>query len=332
MRGALLVALALAACAGTEVSRIPLHVVEEHDEAVLVLFRAREEGLLPESVRLVHVDAHADLGTPDLLAGSIHRGEDESEARYGQRLETVLAPLAVDDVLVPAALLGLVREVVWVVPDWLDEPILDEKLEVGSVGGRGWRLAVAEHLDEVIHPDRRALRLRVRRIDDLETPDAPWVLGLDLDALACRNPHADHADRDATEEEATRVLESGVLLARGMGGGPSVIRRSTLVLAPGEAWPRRVDRIQDLATAAVRWVIGWRCLGEARRLPVHDPAPGEAEAALRRLVARLADAPPPALVVISRSAESGFVPAGRVAALERAAIDALREAWPGLTR
>jgi len=316
----LLVAFGLTACAASR----PLYVIEEHDEMIVALLAAREEGHLTGPATLIHVDAHEDFGLPE-LDESLPGPADESAADQRRRLERLVrSGLAVDDVIVPAVMLGLVDEVVWAVPRWLGEASRETGVEIGSRGGRGRIFARGERLDEIVYPDRVGLRMVVRPLDDLPHIEGPWVLGIDLDAFECRNPHRDHVDRDATEEEARRLLDSGEIVARGETEEEDDVRTvSMLVSIPGEPWLRRVDRVED--AGAVRYVIGWPCLGESRdTLPHHEAAPGEWDRRLRGLVASLARNPePPALIVICRSAGTGFVPADRVEALQTAVLRAL---------
>ena len=51
-----------------EDSRLPVHVVEDHDEALPLIYRAIGSKRVPfEGLAFVHFDAHPDLLCPDIL-------------------------------------------------------------------------------------------------------------------------------------------------------------------------------------------------------------------------------------------------------------------------
>lgn len=88
--------------------KLPIYVVEEHNEALQFIYAAIGGKKLPlEGTTLVHFDAH-----PDML---IDRKLKGSEARSGRQL---LPLLQIENWIVPAAAAGHIDRVVWLRPPW----------------------------------------------------------------------------------------------------------------------------------------------------------------------------------------------------------------------
>ena len=54
------------------VPRMPVYVVDEHDEALACIHNALRSRILPWEFRLVHLDAHPDLTVVGEEAGGAH--------------------------------------------------------------------------------------------------------------------------------------------------------------------------------------------------------------------------------------------------------------------
>ena len=53
------------------VSHLPVYIVEDHDEALPLIYRAIGSKQLPfEGIAFIHFDAHPDLLCPDIMVGS----------------------------------------------------------------------------------------------------------------------------------------------------------------------------------------------------------------------------------------------------------------------
>ncbi|CAB3256426.1 unnamed protein product [Arctia plantaginis] len=88
--------------------RIPIYVVEEHNDALQFIYSAIGGKKLPlEGTALLHLDAH-----PDML---IDRKLKGTEARSGRN---VLPLLQIENWILPAIAAGHISQVVWLRPPW----------------------------------------------------------------------------------------------------------------------------------------------------------------------------------------------------------------------
>ena len=54
-------------------SQLPVYIVEDHDEALPLIYRAIGSKQLPfEGIAFVHFDAHPDLLCPDIMVGILN--------------------------------------------------------------------------------------------------------------------------------------------------------------------------------------------------------------------------------------------------------------------
>ena len=211
------------------------------------------------------------------------------------------------DVVEPALRTGLISELVWVVPPWLDEPPRD----------------VVRSIDGGIE-----FRTRVVPLADIPEIEGEVILDIDLDFFACENPHADHVDAEILRGEYDRLIAEGRVRMRGEARDGDVVTESTVLARPPGpyAWPVRLDRVTDAGSGEERFVKGWICMGLYRdRFPVHRPDGDEVRALARDVKDALDRARiRPTIVTVARSVSSGFVPADRADAIEAMVREALR--------
>jgi tetratricopeptide (TPR) repeat protein len=170
-----------------------VHLLENHSGALVVWKR--------EAVReriLVHLDGHADLDwLPDVTiarfaasdADELSALEQHPYAADGENLER----FATWNFIYPAARLGFVRELVWVVPDGtLDDPSAPEDLVRRRIFGNMQMISLDEARGircdgSVIHGTVLGLPITICELDDLPAFDEPVLLDVDLDYLTTRS-------------------------------------------------------------------------------------------------------------------------------------------------
>lgn len=180
--------------------KIPIYVVEEHNEALQFIYSAIGGKKLPvEGTTLVHLDAH-----PDMLIDRQLKGDD---ARSGKRL---LPMLQIENWIVPAAAAGHIGKVVWLRPPWAKQ-ISDgtREINVGDDPSGFLRVDSKEpyYLSDALYSskliNKRKFTLTVAELSqspknseqswaqnlasDLNVSE-PYVLDIDLDFFSTGNP------------------------------------------------------------------------------------------------------------------------------------------------
>jgi tetratricopeptide (TPR) repeat protein len=265
-----------------------VHLFENHGASLIVWKRASVRDRI-----LVHLDGHADLdwlpdGTiarfaaadaDELAAQEQHpyAADGQSFKRFGDR-----------NFIYPAARLGLVRELVWVVPDGtLSDPHAPEELVRRLILGKIQMVAFDEArsmraIGSTVHGTVLGLPVTICELDDLPAFDEPVLLDVDLDYLTTRSVLSQEV---APGPSSTPDALIDRLRARGlrtdlatiafstMGGfvppgsrwlGPALsgaLRRETD--ADADRWKRRAEA--DAACVAGREpaaVAGWRMLAD----------------------------------------------------------------------
>lgn len=183
--------------------KIPIYVVEEHNDALKFIYSAIGGKKLPLSgITLLHLDSH-----PDLLISRQLKGSD---ARSGKKL---LAHLEIENWIVPAAAAGHFNRVVWLRPPWArqmtdgtrainvgDQPntgllrvdskepyyLSDALFSAKLHKKREFTLTVAELGDPYCNRVNEEVQSEKVTKSLLITP--PYVLDIDLDFFSTGNP------------------------------------------------------------------------------------------------------------------------------------------------
>jgi len=367
MRAALALAFlgagAADARAADEPPPTPVFVSASHHEVLAHWLDAVREGRLPASgVTVVHVDAHPDLAVP---RRDLPRRPPARPADAVRRLDIASFQLA-------AVWMGVVDRVVWLRPDWATQ-LADgtRRFRVGRIPSGGLRVDDASDyyvLDDAWAPgdaleEPRRLSLRVlplsRAHSALRLGEAPWILDVDLDAFATRNPAAEALREagipDPALDELRRIfapealalpaeprariaaLESllgalddlSALRWASVPGALLALRRAGL--SAGDLWTL-LGILWDAPDAAAQEALlreGRELVGLPER---RGASPGEIRATASAIGALLATAGSrPRLVTVARSVEDGYTPAAVWPAAEWTLLEALAGAL-GLLR
>lgn len=183
--------------------KIPVYVVEEHNDALQFIYSAIGGKKLPvEGATLLHLDAH-----PDMLIDRKLRG---SEARSGKRL---LPLLQIENWIVPAAAAGHIGRVVWLRPPWATQFSDGTRIiQVGDHPESGLlRVDSKEpyYLSDALYSSQlknvREFTFTVAELANIEKYSSsfaenlqishPYVLDIDLDFFSTSNPFLNLYDK-----------------------------------------------------------------------------------------------------------------------------------------
>jgi len=170
------------------VTAIPYYVMEEHHEAFFLWHYAIQHDVIPPRDNfLLHVDEHADLGTPRL-----HRPVDQLGDDLREIDRFTFDELSCFEFIVPALYQRLFSEWVWIQGNPPQKA--DQLLLVQGLGGRGsqFELRAANFVDgrPPLVPlwwHDKAARYRLQTLADALEPRDPLVLDIDLDYFSCED-------------------------------------------------------------------------------------------------------------------------------------------------
>jgi hypothetical protein len=274
-----------------------LYRIEEHHEAFLAWHMALA-GQSSIARTLVHIDEHADFGTPDLKRPLPHAQASAQEvARF------VYRQLSIGTFLIPAALAGFFTELVWIRPS--QPPRMRSRLyrltRLPAIPYWAWRKAGDPH--DV------TFRYTAGRWSALEALRGPWMLDICLDAFACR-----------ARPSATLKLEI-------TSGQYAEIARTAL-----NPWNARYGSAAEIWTEQGRYFFGITGADPPFEELVNQNH--LSKQTMRRLrsfevvlkTIRVA----PEVITLVRSVRSGYTPAIIADVLEEHLLTLLKEIFPGL--
>lgn len=177
--------------------KIPVYVVEEHNDALQFIYSAIGGKRLPtEGTTLLHFDAH-----PDMLIDHKLKGQ---QARSGREL---LPLLQIENWIVPAAAAGHISRVVWLRPPWAKQFSDGSRvIRVGDHPATGLlRVDSREpyYLSDALYSsnllNEKAFTFTVAQLSDVDEGrinilalhlgiSHPYVLDIDLDFFSTGNP------------------------------------------------------------------------------------------------------------------------------------------------
>ncbi|XP_012284385.1 UPF0489 protein C5orf22 homolog [Orussus abietinus] len=196
--------------------KIPVHVVEAHDEVLPFIYRCLGSKHLPfEGNTFVHLDSHPDMLVPkDMLADTVWDKEQ------------LFSELSIENWMLPAAYAGHLRHLVWIKPPWANQMVDGAReFHIGKHVDSGLiRLTCPEpyFVSEALYcpleelQDPRQVTLDVITMghfledsnskDDfgaisailrqhIPEKDTPYILDVDLDFFSTKNPFIALYDR-----------------------------------------------------------------------------------------------------------------------------------------
>ena len=170
---------------------IPVYIVDEHNEVFYYWCKAKSEGYLTEALDLFHVDAHDDMGRPTSFRDSIYYPDMSSTSQLAYYNTFAMNELHNGGFIVPAVLLGLVRNIYFIYPLWRRYKPKRKRYNVSSVFGEGkllkYEMKAAENMDEIARkalPDTKHYNFSMSQIGGIPRK-RKVILDIDLDYFAC---------------------------------------------------------------------------------------------------------------------------------------------------
>ncbi len=172
-------------------SRIPVFIMDEHQEAFYLWHWARKESIMEEPLDLFHIDAHADMGRPKHLSRSIYLPQN-SETNYLKYYRYLTEnEFSNGTFILPAILNGLIKNVYFIYPDWRNYQPTRKRIPLGSAFGEGKLLKCEMQMNtksqwnlKKVFPDLKYFAYIMCKIDKIPT-GKKVILDIDLDYFAC---------------------------------------------------------------------------------------------------------------------------------------------------
>jgi hypothetical protein len=282
-------------------ARVPLYVVDEHNEAFYCWHKAHAEGCLNEPLDLFHVDAHDDMGRPGTFRSSLYAPSDSPDGNAEYYRDFANTELHNGNFIIPAVLGGLVRNVYFIYPKWRKFKPGRKRFNVSSVFGEGkimkYGMKAEENMEGRMHkalPDFTSYSYCMRDIDGIPR-NRRVILDIDLDYFACR---------DSIQNQFRYEL---AITAEQYRNRDALLSDKTLAFAglSFEFLERDGGYAVQVAPALGK---------DVAHLPAKDEVTAEIGALVDALRARKIR---PVVVTIARSCISGYCPADYVSMIER---------------
>ena len=177
---------------------VRVYTVDEHNEAFYCWYEAMSEGCFVGPLDLLHVDAHDDMGRPRSFRKSIYCADDPAIDRLEYYKDFAARQLHIGDFVIPAVLVGLVKNVYFVYPKWRKLQPRRKRYNVSTIFGEGKRLKygkqAADNMEERFGkalPDLRHYSFLTMDIDRIPQKRRV-ILDIDMDYFACRDSILNH--------------------------------------------------------------------------------------------------------------------------------------------
>ncbi|XP_078493761.1 UPF0489 protein C5orf22 homolog [Ciona intestinalis] len=177
--------------------KIPIHVVEYHNDVLTPIYRCIGSKHLPlQNSSLIHFDSHPDLGVPE-----------DFDARQIFDKNILFQTISIENWILPAVYAGHFSSIVWLKPPWANQIKRgtycfyvgrdkdNNKLCVSC--DDPYFLSDCVYVNEVSMVDKKLVTLHVVDVDDnspptdILPPDQQYVLDIDLDYFSTQNPFLD---------------------------------------------------------------------------------------------------------------------------------------------
>ncbi|KAL4716854.1 hypothetical protein ACJJTC_012665 [Scirpophaga incertulas] len=347
--------------------KIPIHVVEEHNDVLQFIYSAIGGKKLPlEGNTLLHLDAH-----PDMLIDRKMKGE---EARSGKKL---LPLLQIENWIVPAAAAGHMGRIVWLRPPWARQFSDGSRvIQVGDDAKTGllrldskepYYLSDALYSSELVN--KRTFELTVaelsgstnlcsiKELADKLNISQPYILDIDLDFFSTGNPflllygNIDLYNRlgpifdfelpkDESDESFENIVKAREEQLNELENlFQHLEKHNSLTNYPGEK-TELFHKVSSIASEVLAeaggdneppdwWAVyAGGCTRDQGGLPYHISTKDEIEKSISDCLAHfLKNLPPPVLITIARSTEDGYCPSDQVDFIQSLVLEVLKNTF-----
>ncbi|XP_058063285.1 UPF0489 protein C5orf22 homolog [Anopheles bellator] len=191
--------------------KVPIFVVEDHQEVLTFLFRCLGSKHLPlHGNRILHFDSHPDLCIPKHMP-----------ACYVFNKDDLLDSISIENWLMPTVFAGHVQRIVWIKPPWSEQiPKGKYAFHVGEFEGSIRTDATLEYFvsEGCYQPEeklenKKRLELEVCAVDEYAVAEDAdlaegYILDIDLDYFSTHNPFLKIYDRVQLYEKLKEIFVS----------------------------------------------------------------------------------------------------------------------------